>query len=110
MLDADPESIARCIEFIEAESKGIWHNRARAIMCRRLKHVELSNEDSERLVASILNKFETGKFAQQFKDLLKLALTLHKGATLELAATLSSDTRAYVKRQADWLIEHHSPV
>ena len=39
----DPLAIAACVAFIRAETKGVWHGRARAMMARRLKHSNLSS-------------------------------------------------------------------
>lgn len=109
LIISDPTSIARCIQFIESNSEGIWHGRARAMMCRRLKHIDLSQEDSARLLHAIFVRFENGNFAEQFRDMLRLASELDSKATYALAKKLSRDNRDFVKHQADWLIKHHSP-
>ena len=33
--------IEKCVQFFLAETKGLWHNRARAAISRRLKHCVL---------------------------------------------------------------------
>jgi len=109
LIIADPTSISRCIQFIESDSEGIWHGRARAMMCRRLKHIDLSQEDSARLLHAIFVRFETGNFSEQFRDMLRLASEINREATYALAQKLSGDNRDFVRHQADWLIEHHSP-
>jgi hypothetical protein len=41
LLSCEREGIGRCVEFILAETKGIWYGRARAMMCLfRLKRIE----------------------------------------------------------------------
>ena len=38
LKDDDPDAVYECVVFTLAESFGIWHNRARAKICRNLKH------------------------------------------------------------------------
>ena len=38
LLTFDVTAIGYCVAFVVAETKGIWHGRARAMFCRRLKH------------------------------------------------------------------------
>jgi hypothetical protein len=78
------------------------------MMCRRFKHIELPKEDADRLVVSILRQFEDGRFAEQFRDLLRLALKLDWDATIDLARRLANDSRSYVRRQAEWILKNHS--
>jgi hypothetical protein len=44
LLVNDRDAISKCVEFVLTDTKGLWHGRARAKMCRRLKHCELSKE------------------------------------------------------------------
>jgi hypothetical protein len=78
------------------------------MMCRRFKHIELPKEDADRLVVSILRQFEDGRFAEQFRDLLRLALKLDLDATNDVARRLAEDSRSYVRRQAEWILKNHS--
>ena len=107
LLVGDPDSIDRCIDFVDSYSEGIWHGRARAMMCRRLKHIELNTSDASRLVVAILDRFQNGKFAEQFGDMLRLALVLDDDATKKVARKLSTDSRKYVRSQARWILERH---
>lgn len=108
LRNGDRDAIESCILFVESDSEGVWHGRARAMMCRRFKHIELPKEDADRLVVSILRKFELGRFAEQFRDLLRLALKLDAESTNDVARRLSNDSRSYVRRQAEWILENHS--
>lgn len=108
LRNGDRDAIESCILFVESDSEGVWHGRARAMMCRRFKHIELPKEDVDRLVVSILRKFELGRFAEQFRDLLRLALKLDAESTNDVARRLSNDSRSYVRRQAEWILENHS--
>ncbi len=108
LRNADRDTIESCIRFVESDSEGILHGRARAMMCRRFKHIELPKDDADRLVVSILRQFEDGRFAEQFRDLLRLALKLDLDATNDVAKRLAKDSRSYVRRQAEWILKNHS--
>ncbi|BDS07406.1 hypothetical protein NT6N_24460 [Oceaniferula spumae] len=108
LIGKDADAIEDCIRFIESDSEGIWHGRARAMMCRRLKHIALSEVDSDRLITSIFDRFKSGNFSHQFRDMLHLAIDLDRTSTLALARQLSGDSREFVRRQAAWIIQHHS--
>ena len=62
LLTFDSLAIEYCVEFVLAESKGLWHGRARAIMCRRLKHCKLGRTHRTKLVACILGRLQSGEF------------------------------------------------
>lgn len=106
LLVDEPSAIATCIEFIEAETEGIWHGRARAMMCRRLKHCSLSDSQRVRLVSSITERLHSGHFAEQFRDQLRLALHLDPQRVFAVARSCCDDHRDYVRRYADWLLSH----
>src|SRR5882672_7709706 len=76
LLEHDPIAIEWCVTFVEAETHGIGHGRVRAKMARRLKHCRLSKHQRSRLVQVILNRLVEGRFSEQFKDQLRLALQL----------------------------------
>jgi len=48
LLNHEPLIVERCVQFVLAETHGLWHGRARAMMCRRLKHCELGRAPSRR--------------------------------------------------------------
>jgi hypothetical protein len=85
LLSCDREAIERCFEFILAETRGVWHGRARAMMCRRLKHCEIAPERRQRLVDCIMNRLVSGDFSEQFQDQLRLAIHLDPERTFKLA-------------------------
>ncbi len=100
LLLADPTVVSTCVDFIIAESEGLGHGRARAKMCRRLKHHRLSAEDRARLVHCITERLRGGRFGQQFRDQLRLALALDRDGVFAVADACLNDPRAYVRRQA----------
>jgi hypothetical protein len=42
LLTDNQGAVKTCVRFLEAETFGLWHGRARAMMARRLKHCRLS--------------------------------------------------------------------
>lgn len=103
----DPDAVESCIKFIESNTKGVGHGRARALMCRRLKHCTLSKSQRNRLVGYVTERLYTGNFAQQFKDELRLALFLDRQDTLKVALKSRNDKREYVRRYAEWVLTHY---
>jgi len=97
-----------CIEFVLAETKGHWHGRARAMMCRRLKHCELGRTSRTKLLDCILHRLRSGDFSEQFKDQLRLALHLDYEKTLSACETARSSDRPHVRRYAEWALALHS--
>jgi hypothetical protein len=99
-------TIEACIEFVLAETKGLWHGRARACMCRRLKHCALSPEQQRQIVDCITTRLATGKFSEQFRDQLRLALQLDAKRTLEVAHQCLAAPKEYIRRLAGWVVNH----
>ena len=93
-----------CVEFVLSETKGLWHGRARAMMCRRLKHCQLGRTHRTKLLASILGRLESGEFSEQFKDQLRLALQLDLKQTIAVCQRASSSPKLHVQRYAAWAL------
>ncbi len=118
MLEHEPNVVDYCIEFVLAETKGHWHGRARAMMCRRLKHCELGRTNRTRLLNCILHRLRSGEFSEQFKDQLRLALHLDAKQTFAACEGAMSSDRPHVRRYAMWALSlpksviaaHRSPV
>jgi hypothetical protein len=104
LLEGDPWCVDRCIEFVLAETKGLWHGRARAMMCRRLKHCDFGRTNRRKLVSCILSRLRTGNFSEQFKDQLRLALSLDRPYTLQQCELALQSEVAHVRRYAAWLL------
>lgn len=107
LLEKDPAAIERCALFVIAETRGFWHGRARAMMCRRLKHCELEQQHRAQLVEAITTRLATGQFSEQFKDQLRLAMHLDFQKTAEACRKiLANPRRLYVRRYAQWVLLH----
>ena len=111
LLSCDSEAIDRCFEFILAETRGVWHGRARAMMCRRLKHCDMAPELRQRLVDCIMNRLVSGDFSEQFRDQLRLAMHLDPERTFKLAhRCLTSTSKEHIRRLAQWVVKHEEPA
>lgn len=105
LLEQDQAAIDRCVLFVLAETRGLWHGRARAMMCRRLKHCVLTQAQCSALFASITTRLETGSFSEQFKDQLRLAMHIDLRRTSEVCRKiLACPRRLYVRRYAEWVL------
>ena len=107
LLSCNREAIDRCVEFILAETKGLWHGRARAMMCRRLKHCDIAPAQRQQLVDCIMNRLVSGNFSEQFRDQLRLAIHLDPERTFKLAhGCLTSTSKEHIRRFARWVVKH----
>ena len=70
----DADAMDRAVVFVTAESFGIWHNRARAKLCRYFKNHPPSAAQRELLVDAIEGRLIDGTFYEQFKDQLSMAI------------------------------------
>ena len=103
LLDNEPGALELCLAFFEAETRGHWHNRARAMIARRLKHVQLAPAQQARLVDTILQRLATGSFTEQFKDQLRLACRLDHERVVSTARACMASPKAHVRRYAGWV-------
>ncbi|MDH1292370.1 hypothetical protein N5C43_14020 [Comamonas terrigena] len=104
LLVQDVLAVDRCIAFVLADTRGLWHGRARAMVCRRLKHCPLGRSQRTQLLSSMLLRLQTGAFAEQFKDQLRLARHLERQRTLAAAERALTSSRPYVQRYAQWTV------
>ncbi|TKT81270.1 hypothetical protein [Aquamicrobium sp. LC103] len=104
--DPDPVVVDRSVRFVLAETRGLWHGRARAKICRRLKHHGLGRAHRDLLVACILRRLSTGAFSEQFKDQLRLAMQLDPGRAAEAGTACLSSPKPHVRRYARWVLGH----
>lgn len=108
LLKCDAIAIEWCVTFVEQETRGVGHGRARAMMSRRLKHCPLSQHQRSRLVRVVLDRLVRGTFSEQFKDQLRLAMHLDPAATRKVADDCSNAAVAHIRRYATWLLSHKS--
>ncbi len=104
----EPGAVETCIRFIVAETNGHWHGRARAMMCRRLKHLTLDPSQNSQLVAAITRRLSSGQFSEQFRDQLRLALALDPERTYACARDAAASAKHHVRRYAKWVLAHET--
>lgn len=95
--------MSRAIEFVAAESFGMWHNRARAKLCRYFKNHPPPDRDIMRLVDAICARLVDGRFYEQFKDQLSMAIRLAPKRMNDALALAECSDKDYVRRYADWV-------
>lgn len=104
------DAIETCVQFVCAETGtgtgNVWHGRGRAMLCRRLKHVPLAQHQRDRLVECILHRLATGRFSEQFRDQLRLALHLDRGRSLAVAQCALEVGKPHTARYARWVLSH----
>ena len=100
----DLPSIARAIDFVTADSLGMWHNRARAKLCRYFKNEPPNNEQQRRLVEMIEQRLVTGSFYEQFKDQLGMAAIFDPAQIKQAAEIAIEDEKQYIRRYAKWVL------
>jgi hypothetical protein len=106
LLLEEAQALERSVEFVLAETKGHWHGRARAMLCRRLKHRTLTGAQSARLVSCFSLRLTEGNFSEQFKDQLRLALHLNASHLFAAARTCNTNSTAHIRRAAQWVLGH----
>ena len=99
----DPDATSRATVFVAAESFGMWHNRARANLCRYFKNHPPSDGECKRMVDAIVNRLTDGRFSEQFKDQLSMAIRFDPDRMAEAVTIASSSERGYIRRYADWV-------
>jgi hypothetical protein len=95
--------VADAVNFVCAASRGQWHNRARARLARRLKHIALSEVARHRLVAAILAKLHRGEIDEQFRDQLRLAIHIDSIGVAESIDAVSETSAPNTRKIAQWV-------
>ena len=108
LLTDDSDAVEECIAFIEAETLGVWHGRARAMMARRLKHCRLSQPQRTRVVRAILYRLVSGRFSEQFNDQLRFILHVAPEKAFTVARSCQGVAAEHVRRYATWILSHET--
>jgi hypothetical protein len=102
----EPSGMNRCIDFVLSETRGLWHGRARAMMCRRLKHCQISGERQAQLTNCVIMRLAAGDFSEQFKDQIRLAMHFDPKTVFDAAHKLVSSPKQHVAKYAQWILLH----
>jgi hypothetical protein len=108
LLWEDSAAVEESVAFIEADTRRIWHGRARAMMARRLKHCRLSQSQRTRVVRAILARFASGRFSEQFKDQLRFVLHVAPDQAFAVAGSCQDAPSEHVRRYAAWILSHET--
>jgi hypothetical protein len=108
LLQDDSKAVEVCVAFLEAETRGTWHGRARAMMARRLKHCGLTRGQKERVISAVLDRLASGRFSENFKDQLRLVLHLDPTRAFDVAFRSLESQAEHVRRYAGWILAHEA--
>ena len=78
----------------------LWHNRARAKICRNLKNHPPDSTLRSQLVGVIIDRLRTGRFYEQFSDQLAMAIRFDAQRMKTAAERLLDHKKDYVRRYA----------
>jgi len=99
----DPDATSRATVFVASESFGMWHNRARAKLCRYFKNHPPPDDQCKRMLDAIIDRLIDGRFSEQFKDQLSMAIRFAPERMADAVTVASSSDRGYIRRYADWV-------
>lgn len=106
VAENDPDAVEFATRFFERETKGTWHNRARAMLARRFKHCQLTDFQKRRISSAIYRRLQAGEFFEQFKDQLRLAIYLDRDGIMKEANEASKRPIPRVIRYSRWIMNH----
>ena len=98
-----PEAVEEAVAFFILETRGYWHNRARAKIARRLKHCTLCEAHSRPVIQCIVRRLVEGDFTEQFRDQLGLLVRLDCQAARTAGAEAVKSKHPHVARLGHWL-------
>ena len=98
----DADAQARAVAFVTAESFGMWHNRARAKLCRYFKNHPPTESHCTSMVDAIERRLIDGRFYEQFKDQLSMAIRFAPDRMAVAAAVGSRSDKDYIRRYSAW--------
>lgn len=96
----DQAAVSRAVDFVVAESFGLWHNRARAKLCRWFKNHRPNQDQQQRMVEAIAARLTDGNFFEQFRDQLSMAVRFDPDLMQRTAASLLNADKDYVRDYA----------
>ena len=94
----DSDAVKQSVAFVTVESFGYWHNRARAKLCRHFKNHPPSPNQCARMVGAICGRLTSGKFYEQFKDQLSMAIRFDRDSMQKAANVALTSDREYIVR------------
>ncbi|AZB72249.1 hypothetical protein [Synechococcus elongatus] len=98
------DAIAKATLFVAHESFGLWHNRARAKLCRHFKNHPPARENCDQMIDAVIQRLIDGRFSEQFIDQLSMAIRLDPKRMHAAAIAALTSEKAYVRRYAEQVI------
>lgn len=105
LKQGDGDVIYELVVFTLAESRGLWHGRARAKICRNLKNHPPDKALQSKLVDTIAGRLKDGRFSEQFRDQLGMAIQFDPDRMQSLAESLLSSDKTYVRQYAGLVLK-----
>lgn len=102
----DVDAIEWCVSFIEADTDGYWHSRGRARMSIRLKRCALTADQRARLLRVVLQRLVSGTLPRNFKDQLRLALSLDRERVMATPRDCMQAGASHVRRFSGWVLAY----
>ena len=103
LAQCTPEAVEEAVAFFILETRGYWHNRARAKIARRLKHCSVCESHSRPVIQCIVRRLVEGDFTEQFRDQLGLLVQLDRQAARTAGAEAVKSEHPHVARLGHWL-------
>ena len=91
-------AINQAVAFFTVESFGMWHNRARANLCRHFKNHPPGPMQCDQMVETICERLISGNFSEQFTDRLSIAIRFNRDRMQEAAHIALRSDREYIVR------------
>lgn len=104
----DSASIEFATRFFAVETRGTWHNRARAMLARRFKHCDLADRQKHRVLNAIFRRLQEGAFFEQFKDQLRFALYTDPDRTIHEAESAINRPVPRIIQYPRWILKHRT--
>ena len=105
----DPEAVEACVAFLEAETVGLWHGRARAVIGRRQRAVLEPPAQRDRVARAVLGRLVRGRFSEGFRDQLRLVLRVAPERAFDAARGCPPGAPPHARRFAAWVLAHEPP-
>ncbi|WP_338440821.1 hypothetical protein VZG28_07155 [Synechococcus elongatus IITB4] len=98
------DAIVKATLFVAHESFGLWHNRARAKLCRHFKNHPPARENCDQMIDAVIQRLIDGRFSEQFIDQLSMAIRLDPKRMQAAAIAALTSEKVYVRRYGERVI------
>ena len=99
----DAQTVSKATSFVAAETFGMWHNRARAKLCRHFKNNPPPGGECQAMVDAIIDRLISGQFSEQFKDQLSMAIRFSPTQMADAAKVAAESDKDYIRQYGKWV-------